>query len=179
MPLDTLIEGLLFYKSSPLKKSAIAKQFAVSPQDIEVAITSLKERLASGALRLLETETDIQLVTSAEMAPYVESWRKAELSADIGKAGAETLAIILYQAPVTRAEIDRIRGVNSSFILRNLLMRGLIERQTTNGGGGFQFVIAPALLAQLGVTHKSELVDFSRVTDALETFTANEVRAKT
>lgn len=174
MPLDILIEGLLFYKSTPLKKTAIAKQFSMSEEDVAQAIVILRERLETGALRLLETDTEIQLVTSADIAPYIETWRKAELTADIGKAGAETLAIILYQAPVTRADIDRIRGVNSSFILRNLLVRGLIERQPAKSGGGYQFVITPLLLAQLGVTNRSELTDFSRITDELETFTTNE-----
>jgi len=175
MPLDILIEGLLFYKSTPVKKAAIAKQFSQSEAEIAQAITDLQKRLESGALRLLETDTEIQLVTSAELAPYVESWRKTELTADIGKAGAETLAIILYQAPVTRAEIDRIRGVNSSFIIRNLLTRGLIERQaTTSGGQGFQFIATPALLAQLGVTKKSELTEFNRITDAIEVFSTED-----
>jgi len=96
--------------------------------------------------------------------------RKSELKADIGKAGAETLAIILYQEPISRAEIDKIRGVNSSFILRNLLIRGLIERNQNKATNSFQFKISPQLLSHLGVTHKHELPDFAKVVDALEKF---------
>lgn len=172
MPLDILIEGLLFYKAAPQKKSTLVKLFAVSPEEIEAALATLAERLESGALRLLRTETDVELVTAPTLAPFIEQIRKADIKNDIGKAGAETLAIVLYRGPVSRSDIDRIRGVNSSFILRNLLVRGLIERTQAKQGSGYVFSITPALLAQLGVTNKDELTDFARITDALEAFTA-------
>lgn len=172
MPLDILLEGLLFYKSAPLKKAALIKQFGVSEADLSLTLSTLSQRLEAGALRLLETETDIQLVTAPALAPFIEDLRKADIKNDIGKAGAETLAIILYQGPVSRSDIDRIRGVNSSFILRNLLIRGLIERSSEKQGSGYTFNITPTLLAHLGVTRQAELSDFARITDALETYTA-------
>jgi segregation and condensation protein B len=172
MPIDVLIEGLLFYKSAPQKKTTVLKLFGISGEELAAALVTLKERLAGGATRLIETETEIQLVTAPELAPVIEALRKNELKADIGKAGAETLAIILYQSPISRGEIDRIRGVNSSFILRNLQIRGLVERVVGDKGSGFRYTITPALLAHLGVTSKQELPDFARVTDALEKFSA-------
>jgi segregation and condensation protein B len=171
MPLDILIEGLLFYKAAPLKKSVLAKQFSVSDEDLATALLALRTRLENGALRLLETDSDIQLVTAPTLAPFIEEIRKADVKNDIGKAGAETLAIVLYQGPVSRAEIDRIRGVNSSFILRNLLIRGLVERSSEKKGSGYVFSVTPSLLAHLGATRKEELTDFAKITDALETFT--------
>jgi segregation and condensation protein B len=170
MPLDILIEGLLFYKSAPQKKATLRKVYSVTNEELQVALEVLSARLMSGALRLIETETEIQLVTAPELVPFIEDIRKNEIKNDIGKAGAETLAIILYRSPVTRAEIDRIRGVNSSFILRNLLIRGLIERTQNKQGSGYTFSITPSLLAHLGVTSTRELTDFARVTDALEQF---------
>ena len=170
MPLDILIEGLLFYRSTPQKKALLEKMYDVSTVDFRAALDILKERLRQGATRLLETDTDIELVTASELAPFVEALRKGDIKSDIGKAGAETLAIILYRNPISRTEIDRIRGVNSSFILRNLLIRGLIERSQTKQGSGYTFTITPALLAHLGVTDTRALADFARITDALETF---------
>ncbi len=170
MPIDVLIEGFLFYKSAPQKKQVIIKLFDISEEDFRQALNVLSERLKVGATRLVETDSEIQLVTSPEMAPIIESLRKNELKADIGKAGAETLAIILYRAPISRAEIDRVRGVNSSFILRNLLIRGLIERVQDKKAGGLKFAVTPALLSHLGVTHKHELPDFARISDSLEQF---------
>lgn len=171
MPLDILLEGLLFYKSQPLKKAYIAKQFGVSESDLRATLDTLHARLEGGATRLLETDTEIELVTAPALASFIEELRKQDIKSDIGKAGAETLAIILYRGPISRSDIDRVRGVNSSFILRNLLIRGLIERGEKKGSG-YLFQITPSLLAHLGANRKEQLADFARITDALENFVA-------
>ncbi len=171
MPLDILLEGLLFYKSQPLKKAYITKQFGVSEADLRATLDTLHTRLEGGATRLLETDTEIELVTAPALASFIEELRKQDIKSDIGKAGAETLAIILYRGPISRSDIDRVRGVNSSFILRNLLIRGLIERGEKKGSG-YLFQITPSLLAHLGANRKEQLTDFERITDALENFVA-------
>lgn len=170
MPIDVLIEGLLFYKSAPQKKQTILKLFDISAEELSSAIIILQERLKTGATRLVVTDEEIQLVTCSEMAPVIEAMRKTELKADIGKAGAETLAIILYQEPISRSEIDRIRGVNSSFILRNLMVRGLVERTHNKSRGNFEFTISTSLLAHLGISKKLDLPDFATIANALEDF---------
>jgi segregation and condensation protein B len=169
MPLDILLEGLLFYKAGPLKKAQILKQFSVTLQQLEVSINTLQKRLENGALRLVETETDIQLATSPELSPFIEGLRKQEIKADIGKAGAETLSIILFRGPVSKNEIDQIRGVNSATVLRQLQIRGLIEKVVSNGQS-HHFIITTDLLATLGITNKHELPDFARIADELDTF---------
>lgn len=171
MPLDILLEGLLFYKSQPLKKAYIAKQFGVSESDLRATLDTLHARLEGGGTRLLETDNEIELVTAPALASFIEELRKQDIKSDIGKAGAETLAIILYRGPISRSDIDRVRGVNSSFILRNLLIRGLIERGEKKGSG-YLFQITPSLLAHLGANRKEQLTDFARITDALENFVA-------
>lgn len=171
MSLDILIEALLFYKAAPQSKSKLLKLFAVGEDELTSAINILQTRLQNGATRLIVTETDIQLATAPELSEFVESLRKNELSGDISKVGAETLAIILYREPISRAEIDRIRGVNSSFILRNLLVRGLIIRESTAGtSNGYQFRISPALLQHLGTTNKQALPKFSEFMSAIDAF---------
>ena len=169
MSLDALIEALLFYKAAPQNKKKLTKLFAVPDEEFSTAITTLKKRLETGALRLIETETEIQLATAPELASFVETLRKQDLTGEIGKAGAETLAIILYREPISRVEIDRVRGVNSSFILRNLLMRGLILRESITGNG-YQFRISPALLQHLGVTDKRELPQYSEFMSTIDAF---------
>jgi segregation and condensation protein B len=168
MPLDILIEAVLFYKATPQKKAALQKLFDVSDEALAIALEQLKHRLEFGAVRLLETDTEISLSTAPELSEFIETMRKGELKGDIGKAGAETLAIILYKEPVSRAEIDRVRGVNSSFILRNLLVKGLITREAA--GNSYHFRISPALLQHLGVSAKSELSRFSEFMNAIENF---------
>ena len=95
MPLDVLIEAMLFYKATPLKKASLRKLFDVSEADFVHALEQLRHRLEFGATRLVETEVEVSLATAPELSEFVESLRKAELKGDIGKAGAETLAIIL------------------------------------------------------------------------------------
>lgn len=175
MPLDILIEAVLFFKATPQKKLSLQKLFDVSHEDLIHAIEQLRGRLEFGAMRLIETDTELSLATAPELSEFIEAMRKAELKGDIGKAGAETLAIILYKEPVTRAEIDRVRGVNSSFILRNLLMKGLIEREAV--GNSYQFKITPTLLQHLGISNKQELPRFSEFMDNLDSFTTSETES--
>ncbi|MCA9361090.1 SMC-Scp complex subunit ScpB [Candidatus Kaiserbacteria bacterium] len=170
MKLDLQIEGLLFYKASPIKIKALSKQLAVEESEVKVAAEALKERLGQGATRLIMTETDLELVTAPELDPLIETIRRDEMKRDIGKAGAETLAIILYKGPVTRSEIDRVRGVNSSFILRNLQIRGLVARVQSDRGN--EYNITPNLLAHLGIESKNDLPEYSSVLDTLEKFEA-------
>jgi len=173
MQLDVLIEALLFYKAAPQSKQKLIKLFAVSEEEFAAALKTLKQRQFHGAIRLVETETEIQLATAPELSEFVETLRKSDLTGDIGKAGAETLAIVLYRGPISRAEIDRIRGVNSSFILRNLIPRGLVSRETITGNG-YRFRTTPALLQHLGIAHKQELPRFSEFMDAIDAFDNTE-----
>jgi segregation and condensation protein B len=169
MTLDVKIEGLLFYKAAPQSKAKLLKLFDVTSEEFETAVQNLRVRLENGAVRVSETDVDIQLVTAPELSDFIESLRKSDLTGDIGKAGAQTLAIVLYREPISRVEIDRIRGVNSAFILRNLMTRGLLIRESITGHG-YQFRISPELLQHLGVTHKHELPRFSDFMTAIDAF---------
>lgn len=168
MKLGAQIEGVLFFRAAPLKVTHLAELFAVEVTEVEAALGELATSLQGHGIALLRTETEVQLATAPALDERIENMRRDELRRDIGKAGAETLAIVLYRGPISRAEIDRIRGVNSGFILRNLMVRGLIERNTE--GRGHTFTITPALLAHLGISHKTELPDYATVLDQLERF---------
>jgi len=100
----------------------------------------------------------VELRTAPEAAALIESIQKEESSRDIGKAGLEALAAILYRGPLTRAEIDFIRGVNSSQTLRTLLMRGLIRR-VDNPKDERSFLYEPTteLYSYLGIATKNAL----------------------
>jgi len=176
MELSQQIEGLLFYKAAPMKLVQLKKIFDVDDVTLNSAIEALKERLATNAVRLATTDTEVQLVTAPELDALIEEVRKDELKRDIGKAGAETLAIVLYKGPISRVEIDRIRGVNSAFILRNLMIRGLVERGTD--AKSHTFSITPTLLAHLGITHKTELENYATVLDQLEKFELDQVESE-
>lgn len=172
--LSVRIEGVLFYKAEPVKKRALCTLFEVDEQTLDTALKTLENRLTDGATRLIVTESEVELVTAPELDALIDGIRKDEMKRDIGKAGAETLSIVLYRGPVTRAEIDRVRGVNSSFILRNLMMRGLIER--AGGGKQNQYQITPELLKHLGIGKKNELPGFQETMDALDAYEAHHAQ---
>mgnify|MGYP003393450223 CR=1 FL=1 len=173
--LESRIEAVLFYKTEPVKKSALGELLSVSAEEIESAITSLQQSLESRGVRLTITDTHVQLVTAPEVSELIDAVRKDELSSDIGKAGAETLAIILYRGPLSRVEIDRIRGVNSAFILRNLLIRGLVERRAhPTDSRSFIYAITPSLMNHLGIQNREAMPEFSEIMNSLDAFEKQE-----
>lgn len=169
MSIDRQIEAVLFYKAAPVKKSVLAKLLEIDEETLNEALDFLKERLKAGATALVLTDTEAELSVSFEFDELIDSIRKEDLKRDIGKAGAETLAIVLYRGPVSRSEIDRIRGVNSSYILRSLEVRGLVERDT-RGNRGSEFRPTTELLRYLGIREKTEMPDYANVMNALEKF---------
>jgi segregation and condensation protein B len=175
MNLDSQIEAVLFYKSEPVKKAWLAGFFEVSPTEITEALAALSIALGSRGLRLAMTDTEVQLVTAPDASAAIEQVRKDELTGDIGKAGAETLAIVLYRGPLSRAEIDRIRGVNSTFILRNLLIRGLVERRPhPTDSRSWIYAGTPELMNHLGIQGREDMPEFAAIMDALDAFEAQQ-----
>ncbi len=171
MSLDQSIEAVLFYKAGPVKKQALAKILETDAETLEQALDILRQRLQGGAVTLVSTDEEVILAVAPEHDALIESIRKDELRRDIGKAGAETLAIVLYRSPVTRAEIDRIRGVNSSYILRSLESRGLVERRQGQRQG--EYVPTTELMRHLSIREKTEMPEYANVMNALEAFERN------
>lgn len=131
LKLTAQIEGLLFYYGKPVKKSELAIIFGLEDEALSIAIAELHEELYGRGFTLLEDEESLELATNPKLDPLIDTLRSDEVTREIGKAGAETLAIVLYRGPVSRAEIEQIRGVNCQHILRNLLIRDLITRDST------------------------------------------------
>lgn len=179
MDLDSKIETLLFYKGESMKVKELSKLLDESKENIENALTTLKEKLGDRGIQLIQKEEEVELRTAPDMSDLIEQIRKDELTKDLGKAGAETLSIVLYKGPITRAEIDYIRGVNSTFILRNLLIRGLVEK-VLNPKDQRSFLYKPTLelLSFLGITNIEELPEFDTVQDELTKFVEDETDEK-
>ncbi len=128
MELDSKIEGLLFYKGEDITVKKLSETFDVSIDQVKEAVATLKGRLSDRGIVLIEKDDSIALGINPELSSLIEKMRKDEITKELSKASLETLSIIIYKNGVTRGEIDYIRGVNSSFILRNLLVRGLVEK---------------------------------------------------
>jgi len=179
MTLDAKIEAVLFWKAEPLALSRLAKIFSVSQDEIENALKALDEKLSGRGLTLVRKDGEVTLRTSTEAATLIETMAKEELTRDLGKAGLETLSVVLYHGPISRRDIDYIRGVNSNFILRNLLVRGLVEK-IENEKDHRSFLYRPTfdLLSFLGVSKIENLPEYGAVRKEIETFSATSTESE-
>lgn len=175
LPLEAQVESLLFFKGEPVKISTLAKFLKSNEKAILEAITTLENSLQGRGVQLISVNEKIELRTSPEMSEVIESIRKEELTKDLGKAGSETLAIVLYKGPLSRSEVDYVRGVNSTFILRNLLIRGLVEK-VPNPKDKRSFLYKPTLelLSFIGIKKIEELPEFEKVKTELSEFSEKQ-----
>ena len=119
-------------------------------------------------LRIISKGDRIQMVSSPKNSKYIEKLIKQDLQKELTPASLETLAIVAYKEPITRAEIDEIRGVNSSFMLRNLLIRGLIERrENPKDARSYVYEISFNFLKKLGLKSKKELPEYKKLSKQL------------
>ncbi|MFQ5594075.1 MAG: SMC-Scp complex subunit ScpB [Anaerolineae bacterium] len=125
--ITSLIESLLFVADEPVALSDLARTLDVSTKEVGDAVARLSEAYANRGLRIQRVNGRVQMVTAPETAPTIERFLGLELSGKLSEAAMETLAIIAYRQPITRPQIDVIRGVNSDGVLRTLVARGLIE----------------------------------------------------
>jgi segregation and condensation protein B len=170
LPLHTKLESYLFFKGEPVSIKKLGKVFGVKDEQLEEGLANLKESLFNRGIVLMRLDDDkVSLGTHPEMSEFFKEMRKEELSKDLSKASLETLSIVLYKENVTRADIDYIRGVNSSFILRNLSIRGLVEKESHKDDSR-KFVYKPSLelLSFMGVTERKELPRFEEIQKQLE-----------
>lgn len=170
MELTSIIESILFAHGEPISIPSLAKLAEAGEEDTRQALARLKETSATRGLTLIEHQGSVQLVTRPEAALYIKKLTNINTEEPLTRAALETLAVIAYRGPLSRATIEHIRGVNSTFILRNLLIRGLIEKvvhpddkrtnlyQTT-----FDF------LRYLGITSQESLPEYQGVLAALKT----------
>ena len=167
------IEAVLFYKGEPIKKAALAKLLEVSDESLNEGLRQLKISLEGRGITLVEDAGTIALGTAPGAQDLIESMRREELEGPLGKAGLETLAIVMYQQPVSRADIEYVRGVNCSSILRTLAMRGLIERkENPRDKRGYIYVTTPELPASLGITSLQELPEYDAMREKIDAVTA-------
>ncbi len=169
MNLEAKIEAILFYKAEMVTVSQLAKWLAVSTSEIEISLTQLATNLAERGVRLIHQKEKVMLGTASEASSLIEQLTKEELSRDLGRAALETLTLIAYEGPLSRAEIDYVRGVNSSFILRHLLVRGLVEREIDKKDSR-RFIYHPTLelLRHLGLEKVEDLPEYLEVKKQLD-----------
>jgi len=177
--IEKQIESILFWKAEPVKISDLAKILEISVERVNEATATLNSSLENRGIQLLNNNNELSLITSAENGPLIEKLLKEELNKELSKAALETLSIILYKGPMKRSEIDYIRGVNSQFIIRNLMIRGLVDKeQNPNDERGFFYKASADLLNFMGIKSVAEMPEYEKVRTDIDNFMNNNEEAK-
>jgi segregation and condensation protein B len=164
MNIPQKIEAVLFWRAEPVSIKKLSSLLKIDDKSTQAGLDELESLMKGRGLTLVRTDDEVMLGTAKELSSLIEQLTKEELARELGKAGLETLSIILYQGPISRTNIDYIRGVNSQFILRNLLIRGLVERiDNPKDMRGFLYRPTLQLLAHLGISKIDELPEFEKV----------------
>ncbi|MDD5760667.1 MAG: SMC-Scp complex subunit ScpB [Candidatus Pacebacteria bacterium] len=163
MDIKPKIESLLFAAGEPLSPEKLSKLTGENEAKVKEALGILSEELKTQArgIRIICNNGQWLMVTAPETAPFVQKLKKEVFEGDLSNASQETLAIIAYRGPVTRTEINEIRGVESSYTINQLLGRGLIERSRhPQRANTFLYQISFALLEHLGIHNIEELPQY-------------------
>ena len=155
------IEALLFYLNEEVKKKYVAELVGISLAELEEAISQIREIRADSGIVIIDTATAVALGTHPEAHELIESLQEQEESTPLSKAALETLSVIAYRSPVTKAQVDTIRGVNSMYSIRNLLVRGLVSRR--NQEGSVVYEPTSDTLKLLGISSQDELPDYQEI----------------
>jgi segregation and condensation protein B len=159
LSLTALLEGLLFVAGEPVAPHQLALALEIPVTEIEKGLDVLEAELHQRGLRLQRHSGRVQLTTAPEIANQIETFLGLEATSHLSRAALETLAIIAYQQPVTRPQIDSIRGVNSDGVMKSLLLKGLLQEVGRAEGPGrpILYGTTPEFLQHFGLNSLGEL----------------------
>jgi len=161
----SLLESLLFSVGRPLSYKELAAFLETKEDAITTMIADLQASYnqADSGLRLTISNRKAQMTTDPDNGQVLNDYFKAELSGELTRASLETLTIIAYRQPISREELEQIRGVNCSLIIRNLMIRGLIEAQEAEGDLATKYSVTIDFLRHLGLSSVQDLPNYEKL----------------
>jgi segregation and condensation protein B len=159
LSLTAQLEALLFVAAEPAAPAQFAAALDLPVTQVERALAELEQELKPSGLRLQRHAGRVQLTTAPETAELVEKFLGLEATTHLSRAALETLAIIAYQQPVTRPQVDSVRGVNSDGVMKSLLSKGLLQEvgRTDGPGRPILYGTTPEFLQHFGISSLSEM----------------------
>ncbi|MBI4159846.1 SMC-Scp complex subunit ScpB [Candidatus Wolfebacteria bacterium] len=179
--LPAAIEAILFIHGETLRVAEIARITGSNTEEVGDALTVLQARYGgeSSGLAIIRNGDDVGLVTKPHFANILNEFIKDEFEENLSPASLEALALIAYLGPVSRSSIDYYRGVNSSFILRSLLLRGLVLRlPDPKRGNSFLYRASAELIRYLGIGEVQKLPDYIAFKEELHKLEGSESRGQ-
>lgn len=159
------IESLLFISGRAMSIAKLAEILKIDAAEVKTAADELMEEYNAQdkGIRIQKTGNAYQIATNPDQAHLIQEFIKAEQSGELTKPSLETLTIIAYRGPVTKAELEQIRGVNCSLIIRNLLIKGLVEAAEDKEKMATVYTVTFEFLRFLGINKTEELPDYQKL----------------
>lgn len=163
--IEAHIEAILFATAEPMTVRKLANIVGASKEDVEQGAKTLAERLENetSGIRLILKDEKAELVTASELSETVRKALKQDVEGELTKPSLEALTILAYRGPMTRPELEQIRGVQSSMILRNLMMRGLVEMKDDTRLGQPLYAVTVEFLKHVGLSKQEDLPEFEQL----------------
>lgn len=163
--LHRALEALLFLVGKPLRIKKIAELLGLDAASAASAVAAFQTtwNARGGGTMVAMTADEVQMVTHADLHTIAETYAKDETRGELTRPQLEALTVIAYRGPITKAELEQIRGVHCGLILRNLLIRGLVSERVDTARHEEVFTISMDFLRHLGLTDARELPDFDRL----------------
>lgn len=161
--LEAKIEAILFISAKPISIKKLAEFLDVDVKKVEEAVAGLLRRCdtETSGVRLVRSGSELQIMTSPDLTKLVREFVKDEFTGELTRPQLETLTVIVYRQPISKIELEQIRGINCSLILRNLAMRGLIEVEETKTGSSYR--ASHEFMRFLGLSDVSQLPDYEKL----------------
>lgn len=167
--IKSIIESILFVASKPVTAEQLGKLLDTEQEQIQAALKEIADQRTNSGIVLLESAGTWQLATNSKNSSKVKSFLNAELREKLTDATIETLAIIAYRQPISRAEIEAIRGVNSQYSIRHLLIRGLIQKiPSKNDLRVFRYETTLEFLQHMGIQNINDLPEFETLVEKIK-----------
>ena len=170
LELKALIESLLFVADRPVTVEHLATALDVPVEEIEAVLQALREEYQERGIRIQHKGDRLQLVSAPEAGPHIERFLGLEISGRLSTAALEALSIVAYRQPVTRAQVEAIRGVHSDSVLRSLVRRGLVEviGRAESVGRPILYGTTFEFLQQFGLQSMQDLPDWQELERTLQ-----------
>lgn len=168
MNIKQSIESILLFKGQPVSYKELATLLDISIEEIQKIIQELSDDYKERGMSIVYNDHECELVTTPLNAELISKLQKQEVETELSSASLETLSIILYMGPIARSMIDFIRGVNSQFTVRSLLIRGLIERDQTSKAPLYNVTLDT--IKFLGLNRLDELPNLKEIRHELAKF---------
>ncbi len=166
--IKSAVESLMFVSNKPLTVKEFAKYLEVSEEQLTASLAELEQEHKNSGVVVLNNGGQFQFATNSQNSTVVKNFLNSELREKLSDVTVEVLAIIAYRQPISKAEIEAIRGVNSQYSLRALLMRGVIEKVTNpQDARGFLYQTTTEFLQHLGITSLADLPEFEKLVAAI------------